>query len=433
MKNTTFPPLDAASSLDENTRAYAEQMDAHDPLGHLREAFLFPTQDDGSPVLYFCGNSLGLQPKGVGRYLQEELEDWHRHGVEGHVEAQRPWLSYHEVFSKRLGPLVGASAHEVVAMNTLSVNLHLMMVSFYRPTKERYKIVIEKDAFPSDKYAVASQLRFHGYDAAEGVIELAPREGEITLRTEDIVDTIRQHGSEIALVMLGGVNYYTGQFFDLKTITAVGHEVGAFVGYDLAHAVGNVALSLHDWEVDFAVWCHYKYMNAGPGAIAGAFVHERHLNDPSIPRFEGWWGHDAKTRFLMDDTFLPMPTAEAWQLSNAPVFSMAPLLASLDVFEQAPAEHYHLKQTFLTNYLEQLVQRLGTERVRIITPSEPSERGCQLSIQVHNGNKALYEKLTALGVVADWREPDVIRVAPVPLYNSFVDVFELVERLKSLL
>lgn len=422
-----------AEELDETTQTYAEQMDANDPLRTMRSAFLFPKQENGEEVLYFCGNSLGLQPKHVSTYLEEELQDWHQHGVEGHLDARRPWLSYHEQFSTRLAPIVGAQPMEVVAMNTLSVNLHLMMVSFYRPTVKRYKIVIEKDAFPSDKYAVASQLRFHGYDTQEGVIELAPREGEITLRTEDIVATLREHGDEIALVMIGGVNYYTGQLFDMETITEVGHEIGAFVGFDLAHAVGNVTLALHDWKVDFAVWCHYKYMNAGPGAIAGAFIHERHLNDATIPRFEGWWGHDKATRFLMDDQFQPMPTAEAWQLSNAPVFSMAPLLASLDLFEQVPMNLYHLKRSYLVGYLERLVQRLDTDRVRIITPAEPSERGCQLSIQVVGGNRDLHTQLTALGVVADWREPDVIRVAPVPLYNSFSDVYQFVKRLKSLL
>lgn len=432
MKESTFLPTDVPD-LDETTLAYAKQMDQFDPLRALRDAFLFPTQANGDPMLYFCGNSLGLQPKHVNTYIQEELQDWHRYGVEGHLDARRPWLSYHELFAPRLAPIVGAHEQEVVAMNTLSVNLHLMMVSFYRPTKERYKIVIEKDAFPSDKYAVASQLRFHGYDAQDGLIELAPRSGEITLRTEDIVDTLRQHGSEIALVLIGGVNYYTGQLFDMATITEVGHDIGAFVGFDLAHAVGNVDLALHDWNVDFAVWCHYKYMNAGPGAIAGAFIHERHLGKSDMPRFEGWWGHDKSTRFLMDDTFVPIPTAEAWQLSNAPVFSMVPLLASLDIFEKATAQQYHLKRFYLVRYLEHLVQQLDTERVRIITPSEPGERGCQLSIQVQGGNKTLHTQLTKRGVVADWREPDVIRVAPVPLYNSFVDVHALVEHLKALL
>lgn len=432
MKKSTFLPSDVPS-LDETTRAYAQQMDEFDPLRSLRNAFLFPKQANGDPMLYFCGNSLGLQPKHVSAYLEEELQDWHHYGVEGHLAARRPWLSYHELFAPRLAPIVGAQEQEVVAMNTLSVNLHLMMVSFYRPTKERYKIVIEKDAFPSDKYAVASQLRFHGYDPKEGVIELAPRAGEITLRTEDIVETLQQQGSEIALILLGGVNYYTGQLFDLATITEIGHSIGAFVGFDLAHAVGNVSLELHDWQVDFAVWCHYKYMNAGPGAIAGAFVHERHLGQADIPRFEGWWGHDKSTRFLMDDAFVPIPTTEAWQLSNAPVFSMAPLLASLDVFEQTSPQQYHLKRSFLTHYLKNLIETLDTDRVRIITPSAPHERGCQLSIQVQGGNKELHHQLTKCGVIADWREPDVIRVAPVPLYNSFTDVYDLVAHLKALL
>jgi kynureninase len=318
-------------------------------------------------------------------------------------------------------------------MNTLSVNLHLMLVSFYRPSSERYKIVIEKAAFPSDKYAVASQLRFHGYDTEQGLIELAPRVGEETLRLEDIEQTLRQEGDAIALVMLGGVNYYTGQVFDMEAITKIGHDIGAFVGFDLAHAVGNVQLQLHAWNVDFAVWCHYKYLNAGPGAIAGAFVNHRHLNQSDIPRFEGWWGHDKASRFKMDDKFQPMPTAEAWQLSNAPVFSMTPLLASLELFEQAGQEMLQLKSVFLTAYLEFLLQQIDSDRITIITPSSIRQRGCQLSIQVKNGNKALFDRLTAKGVVADWREPDVIRVAPVPLYNSFVDVFDFADLLNQLL
>lgn len=417
----------------ETTRSYALQMDEKDPLRSYREHFYIPKQANGQEVLYLCGNSLGLSPKKTSEYLQQELKDWQDHGVEGHFEAKRPWVAYHELFPEKLSKIVGAKPEEVVVMNTLSVNLHLMLVSFYRPSKERYKIVIEKAAFPSDKYAVASQLRFHGYDPKEALIELAPRAGEETLRQSDIEKTLRDQGDSIALIMLGGVNYYTGQAFDLEKITAIGHDIGALVGFDLAHAAGNIGLSLHDWEVDFAVWCHYKYLNAGPGAIAGAFVHERHLNQTDIPRFEGWWGHDKKTRFKMDDTFQPMPTAEAWQLSNAPIFSMTPLLASLGLFEEAGMQELLIKSVFMTAYLAFLLTEIGSDRISIITPTLPNERGCQLSIQVKNGNKELFDRLTARGVVADWREPDVIRVAPVPLYTRFVDVYDFANILKELL
>lgn len=417
----------------ETTRSYALEMDAIDPLRHFRQHFHIPQQANGQNVLYFCGNSLGLSPKKTNDYLQQELKDWQQHGVEGHFEAERPWVAYHELFPEKLSKIVGAQPEEIVVMNTLSVNLHLMMVSFYRPSTTRFKIVIEQAAFPSDKYAVASQLRFHGLDPKEALIELAPRSGEETLRMEDIEKTLRTEGDNIALIMMGGVNYYTGQLFDLEAITAIGHDIGALVGFDLAHAVGNVGLALHDWGVDFAVWCHYKYLNAGPGAIAGTFVHERHLNQANIPRFEGWWGHDKATRFKMDDTFQPMPTAEAWQLSNVPVFSMAPLLASLELFEEAGMEALLLKSVFMTSYLKFLLQEIESDRIRIITPALPTERGCQLSIQVKNGNKALFDRLTAQGVVADWREPDVIRVAPVPLYNTFADVYDFVHILNNLL
>lgn len=417
----------------ETSQAFAQQMDAQDPLKHYRDQFHIPQHTDGSDSLYFCGNSLGLQPKKVERYLQQELSDWKKFGVEGHFHAKNAWMPYHEFFSEKLAKIVGAQEQEVVVMNTLTTNLHLMMVSFYRPTTKRHKIVIEKAAFPSDKYAMDSQIRFHGYDPQESLIQLTPRPNEETLRTEDIEAVLREHGEEIALVMLGGVNYYTGQFFDLEYLTKVGHEIGAMVGFDLAHAVGNVCLKLHDWEVDFAVWCHYKYLNSGPGAIAGAFVHDKHLHDPNIPRFEGWWGHDKNTRFLMGDTFQPMASAESWQLSNAPVFSMTPLLASLELFDEVGMDQLHQKSLFLTSYMEFLLLQIETNRIQIITPSSPKDRGCQLSIQVKNGNKALFDAITAKGVIADWREPDVIRVAPVPLYNSFMDVYQFVQILKDCL
>ncbi len=412
----------------ETSQAYAKKMDAQDPLGQYRNHFHLPKHSDGKDILYFCGNSLGLQPKKVEEYLIQELSDWKEFGVEGHFHAKNAWMPYHEFFSKKLSKIVGAKEKEVVVMNTLTTNLHLMMVSFYRPTPKRHKIVIEKAAFPSDKYAVASQIRFHGYPA-DSLIQLAPRKGEETLRTEDIEAVIRENGEEIALIMIGGVNYYTGQFFDLKKITEIGHEVGAKVGFDLAHAAGNVVLKLHDWNVDFAVWCHYKYLNSGPGAIAGAFVHERHLTDPDIPRFEGWWGHDKNSRFLMGDTFEPMASAESWQLSNAPVFSMTPLLASLELFDEIGMEKLNEKSNKLTSYMEFLLKQTDNDRIRIITPAEVKDRGCQLSIQVKDGNKGLFDKITEQGVIADWREPDVIRVAPVPLYNSYEDVYSFVHLL----
>lgn len=417
----------------ETSLSFAQQMDEQDPLKKYRDEFYIPKHTDGGDILYFCGNSLGLQPKKVEQYLQQELNDWKKFGVEGHFHAKNAWMPYHEFFTKKLAKIVGAQEQEVVVMNTLTTNLHLMMVSFYRPTPQRHKIIIEKAAFPSDKYAMDSQIRFHGYDPAESLIQLTPRSGEETLRIEDIEAVIRKHGDQLALVMIGGVNYYTGQFFDLEYITTVGHEVGAMVGFDLAHAAGNVVLQLHDWKVDFAVWCHYKYLNSGPGAIAGAFVHNNHLNDPTIPRFEGWWGHDKNTRFLMGDTFHPMASAESWQLSNAPVFSMTPLLASLELFDEVGMGKLQEKSLFLTAYMEFLLQQIDTDRIRIITPSSPKDRGCQLSIQVKNGNKKLFDAITEKGVLADWREPDVIRVAPVPLYNNFTDVYKFVTILKECL
>lgn len=425
--------LHMENPLFENTLAYAQQLDQQDELREYREQFYIPTQKNGKPYCYLCGNSLGLQPKKVEELMLEELADWKKHGVEGHFEAKRAWLPYHEFFTKNIAQIMGAKESEVVVMNTLTTNLHLMMVSFYRPTDKRHKIVVEKGAFPSDKYAVDSQIRFHGYDPNTALIQLAPRAGEETLRTEDILQVIADQGDEIALIMIGGVNYYTGQYFDLEKITQKGHEVGAMVGFDLAHAAGNVAVQLHDWNVDFAVWCHYKYLNAGPGSIAGAFVHEQHLGKTDIPRFEGWWGNDKDTRFLMQDKFQPIPTAEAWQLSNAPVFSMTPLLASLQLHAEVGMKKLTNKSKLLTGFLEFLLLELKSERIRIITPTNHQDRGCQLSIQVKNSDKALFDAITAKGVIADWREPDVIRIAPVPMYNSFEDVYNFVSILKDCL
>lgn len=415
----------------EKNLAFAQHLDAKDPLASYRDEFYLPKHSDGSDILYFCGNSLGLQPKKVAAYMQQELEDWKTHGVEGHFQAKNAWMPYHEFFSAKLAKVVGAQENEVVVMNTLTANLHFMMVSFYRPTNKRNKIIIEGTAFPSDKYAVTSQIRFHGYDPEECLIQLRPRTGEETLRTEDIEAVLREHADSVALLMLGGVNYYTGQFFDLEYLASVAHDIGAVVGYDLAHAVGNVELQLHHWNVDFAVWCHYKYLNSGPGAIAGAFVHQKHLTNPDIPRFEGWWGTDKKSRFLMKDNFEPMPSAESWQLSNAPVFSMTPLLASLELFDAVGMQKLNEKSRQMTAYLEYLLLQIDSDRIRIITPSTTKDRGCQLSIQVKNGNKALFDEITAKGVIADWREPDVIRVAPVPLYNSYLDVYQFVQILQN--
>ena len=415
----------------ETTASFASNLDQNDPLKEYRDQFYIPKQADGSDMLYFCGNSLGLQPKGVEAIIHQELKDWKELAVEGHFHAKRPWMPYHEFFSEKLSKISGALPEEVVVMNTLTTNLHLMMVSFYRPTNKRFKIVIEGGAFPSDKYAVDSQIRFHGYDPNDALIQLRPRMGEDLLRTEDVESVLRSNADSIALVMLGGVNYYTGQLFDLKRITEIGHEIGAIVGFDLAHAAGNIPVKLHDWNVDFAVWCHYKYLNSGPGSIAGAFVHQRHHGKSDIPRFEGWWGHDKNSRFKMPATFIPMNSAEAWQTSNAPVFSMAPLLASLELFDSAGIENLRTKSIQLTNYLEFLLSQIESDRIRVITPKNVDERGCQLSIQVKSSDKSLYNEITKKGVIADWREPDVIRVAPIPLYNSFEDVRKFVEILKE--
>ncbi|HMO80310.1 MAG TPA: kynureninase [Pyrinomonadaceae bacterium] len=420
----------------------ADRLDAEDRLTAFRSMFLFPSGADGNELIYFTGNSLGLQPKTARKYIEEELDDWARLGVEGHLHARHPWLPYHEFVTASLARLVGAKPIEVVAMNSLTVNLHLLMVSFYRPTPERYKIAIEKGAFPSDQYAVESQVRFHGFerskvgagrDARDPVIELAPREGEACLRTEDIIETIEREGDSISLILLGGVNYYTGQAFDMKSITEAGHKKGCVVGFDLAHAAGNLILELHDWNVDFAAWCSYKYLNAGPGGIAGIFVHERHAEAFDLPRFAGWWGHDKETRFLMGPEFHPLAGAEGWQLSNPPIFQLAALRASLEIFDEATMPALREKSTKLTGYLESLLKQIQSDRIEIITPGDPEQRGCQLSIRVRNADKGLFDALSEHGVVADWREPDVIRVAPVPLYNSFQDVYRFSEVLAACL
>jgi kynureninase len=410
---------------------FAKKMDANDPLAKYRDQFHLPVQKNGEPYIYLCGNSLGLQPKITESYILQELKDWKNLGVEGHFHAQNPWMPYHEFLTEKMAKVVGAKPIEVVVMNTLSVNLHLMMASFYRPKNNRIKIVMESDAFPSDRYAIESQIKYHGYELADALIELKPRVGEELIRMEDIENVIKKEGENIALILLGGVNYYTGQVFDMKKIAALGHAQGCMVGFDLAHGAGNLNLNLHEDNIDFACWCTYKYLNAGPGSVGGCFVHERHAFNFDLPRFAGWWGHNKATRFGMRDDFDPIPGAEGWQLSNPPILSLAAIKASLDLFDEVGVEELNKKAILLTGYLEYLLEKIDNELIRIITPKNKSERGCQLSIQVKNADKKLFEKITAAGVIADWREPDVIRVAPVPFYNSFEDVFNFVDILKK--
>jgi kynureninase len=412
---------------------YAIEQDQKDPLASYRNQFHMPKDAHGNDLIYMTGNSLGLQPKATKAYINQELEDWANLGVEGHTEAKNPWLPYHEILTESMAKIVGAKPLEVVVMNTLTANLHFMMVSFYKPTKKRYKIVIEADAFPSDKYAVESQLRHHGYDDKEGLILWKARDGEELANYEDLETILQNQGEEIALLMIGGVNYYTGQYFNLKRITELGHKHGCMVGFDCAHGAGNVELNLHDSGADFAVWCTYKYLNSGPGSLGGCFVHERHAYDKTINRFTGWWSHNKQTRFNMRHDFDVLPGAEGWQLSNPPILSMAAIKASLDIFNTVGIKKLNEKSKKLTGYFEFLLNQIGEDTIKIITPKDPKERGCQLSIQVLNADKNLHKKLTKAGVISDWREPDVIRCAPVPLYNSFKDVYEMVEKLKNIL
>lgn len=412
---------------------YAIQLDQNDPLAKYRGQFHIPKDKKGKELIYLCGNSLGLQPKSTKQYIDQELTDWANLGVEGHMEAKNPWLPYHEFLTNKMAKIVGAKPIEIVVMNTLTANLHFMMVSFYKPTKTRYKILIEADAFPSDKYAVESQLRHHGYDDKEGLIRWHSREGEELARMEDLEEILEKHGHEIALVMIGGVNYYTGQFFNLKKITKLGHNHGCVVGFDCAHGAGNVQLNLHDSGADFAVWCTYKYLNSGPGSLSGCFVHERHAYDKELNRFTGWWSHNKSTRFNMRHEFDVLSGAEGWQLSNPPILSMAAIKASLDMFDEVGMEQLTQKSKNLTGYFEFLIHELENDNIKIITPKNPNNRGCQLSIQVKNANKELHHKLTQTGVISDWREPDVIRCAPVPMYNSYQDVYHMVSKLKALL
>jgi kynureninase len=416
----------------ELSREFAQQMDEIDPLKAFREQFFLP-EKQGKPAIYFCGNSLGLQPRTAASYLQAELEKWAEMGVEGHFEGSLPWVDARKPSKQQLARLLGAGTDEVVAMNGLSVNLHLLLVSFYRPKGNRFKVLTEVGAFPSDQYALESQVRYHGYRPEEALLEIAPRPGEHLLRTADILEKIRQHKKELALVMLPGVQYYTGQCFDMEAISREARLHGIPVGFDLAHAIGNVPLSLHDWEVDFATWCSYKYLNAGPGNVSGVFVHRKHGSDPEIPRFAGWWGHVEEKRFAMEKGFIPMKGADGWLLSNDPVLGLAVLQASLDIFEAAGMERIRAKSELLTGYLEFVLRETIAARdaLEIITPSKPTDRGCQLSLLVHKGGKSLVDTWTKNGLVADWRNPNVVRLAPVPLYNSFQEVYAFGEILRA--
>ena len=411
----------------ENNSDFARQLDEQDPLKNFRDKFYFPTFHEKT-VRYFTGNSLGLQPKTVASYIQQELEDWQKYGVEGHFMAKRPWFSYHENLTEKVAKIVGAKPIEVVVTHSLTTNLHLLMVSFYRPQGKRTKILCEAKAFPSDQYALESQVKFHGLNLAEHLVEVGPRAGEQLIREEDILSKIEELGDELALVMIGGVNYYTGQLFDMAAITKAGHSVGAVVGFDLAHAAGNINLQLHEWGLDFAAWCSYKYLNSSPGGVSGMFVHERHANKPELPRFAGWWGHDKSSRFMMEPGFKPMQGAEGWQLSNAPVLGMAAHLASVEIFEEAGMDRIGEKRDLMTAFLEFVIDDISErnkDRVsfELITPRDKTKRGAQLSIMAKGQGKALFDALSAEGVVADWREPNVIRVAPAPLYNSFEDCY----------
>jgi kynureninase len=412
----------------DNTLELAISLDQKDLLKSYREQFILP-QHNGKDVHYFTGNSLGLQPKKAKQYILEELEDWGKFGVEGHFQSRRNWFGYHHFLTDKAAKIVGAKTEEVAVMNTLSVNLNLLLVSFYRPQGQRTKIMMEAAAFPSDHYAIQQQVKFHGLNPKDDIILLHPRQGEYCIRTEDILNLIEENKDELALVMLGGVNYYTGQFFDLETITKKAHDVGAIAGYDLAHAAGNIVLKLHEWNVDFACWCSYKYLNSGPGGVASIFVHERHGNNPDLPRFAGWWGNDEKDRFLMKSEFIPAKGASGWQQSNAQIFSMAAHLASLEIFEQAGIENLRTKSEQMTGYLENLLNEIP--QIKIITPTNPNERGCQLSLIALEKPKELFKYLQDNGIITDWREPDVIRVAPVPLYNRFEDCWVLVDNIKK--
>ena len=418
----------------QNTREFALELDSKDELSVFRDEFIFPKHNEKN-VIYFTGNSLGLQSKRSRKYVDEVMDDWASLAVEGHFHANKPWWDYHERFAHPLGKLVGAKPSEITVMNTLTVNLHLLMVSFYRPTKTRYKIICEEKAFPSDQYMFQSQVHFHGFKSEDAIVEVKRREGEHTIRLEDILDKIDEVGDALALVLFGGVNYYTGQVFDMKSITAAGQNVGAIVGFDLAHAAGNVELELHDWNVDFAVWCSYKYMNSGPGNASGCFIHEKHHDNKNIPRFAGWWAQKKERRFLMEQSFDPIVGADGWQISNLPILSLAPYLASVELFAEVGMEKLIRKRNSITAYLEFVLQQIDAEiegaKFEIITPNNQEERACQLSVYLHGQGKSLFDFLMKNGVIVDWREPNVIRLAPTPFYCSYTDIYEFGQLLKE--
>ena len=422
----------------QNTREFAKQLDANDELAHYKNEFYFP-QHNGKDVIYFTGNSLGLQPKITKSYVDEIMNDWANMAVEGHFYSDKPWWDYHERFCEPLSKIVGALPSEVGVMNTLTVNLHLLLVSFYQPTTTRFKIICEEKAFPSDQYMLQTQVAFHakniGFNPSEAIVEVKRREGELNIHHEDVMAKIKEVGDELALVIIGGVNYYTGQVFDMQAITKVGHDQGAIVGWDLAHAAGNIEMHLHDWQVDFAAWCSYKYMNSGPGNASGFFVHEKHHTNKNLARFAGWYGHNKERRFLMEPSFDPVQGANGWQVSNLPVLSLAPYLASVEMFNSVGMDKLIAKRNLITSYLEFVLQEIDKEveqaNFEIITPSNPAERGCQLSVYLHGQGKELFNYLMQNGVVTDWREPNVIRLAPVPFYTSFEDMYEFGQILKK--
>ena len=420
----------------ENTLEFAKKLDSQDQLHKYQDQFIFP-QVNGKKVIYFTGNSLGLQPKRSKEYVDEVMNDWANLAVEGHFYSEKPWWDYHERFANPLSKIVGALPTEVTVMNTLTVNLHLLMVSFYRPTKTRYKIICEEKAFPSDQYMFQSQVHFHGYKPEDAIVEIKRREGEANIRLEDILAKIEEVGNELALVLIGGVNYYTGQVFDMKTITAAGQKHGAYVGWDLAHAAGNIKLDLHDWNVDFAAWCSYKYMNSGPGNASGFFVHEKHHNDKELKRFAGWYGHNKERRFKMEPDFDPVHGADGWQISNLPILSLAPYLASVEMFAEVGMDKLITKRNLITSYLEFILHEIDNElegaEFEILTPSNQEGRGCQLSVYLHGQGRELFDRLMKNGVITDWREPNVIRLAPAPFYCSFEDMYEFGQILKELI
>jgi kynureninase len=415
-------------------KEFALQLDATDPLRHFREKFHLPLGKDGKPVIYFAGNSLGLMPKSARQIVEEELDNWAKLGVDAHHATGTPWYSYHEVLREPVARLVGSKPLEVICMNSLTVNLHLMMATLYQPTKSRFKVLMEEPAFPSDTYAIKTQITHHGLDPKDALVLARPRKGEFTIRTDDVIELIEKQADQLALVMLAGVNFFTGQLFDIEKITAAAQKHGIVIGFDLAHAAGNVPLALHDCDVDFAVWCSYKYLNAGPGAVAGAFVHERHATNTKLPRLAGWFGNDPNTRFRLhlEPDFIPVPSADGWQISNPPIFSMAPLRASLAIFDEAGGmERLRGKSVKLTGYLEFLIDQIGSKKFSVITPADPNARGAQLSIKAHEHPKQLHEELIAAGVKCDFREPNVIRVAPTPLYNTFHEVWRFAQLLAA--